>query len=159
MTRRVLVAVAVLAVGVLGGCGGDDGTGTTAPTAGGPVASAPPPAGAAATTTTGANTTSSAPAPVPGSAQVVGGGTAAAAEVTMQSSKYRPDSVRVSPGQVVKFTNGDGYAHTVTADNKAFDTGAAPGEAFGILFSAPGTYSYLCEIHGRGIMSGTVTVG
>jgi Cupredoxin-like domain len=60
-------------------------------------------------------------------------------------------------GQSVRWTNQDGAAHTVTADDGAFDSGSlAGGKSFSFAFDRVGTYAYHCNIHPG--MKGTVTV-
>ena len=55
------------------------------------------------------------------------------------------------------WTNGGQQAHTVTADNGAFDTESlAPGDSASLSFSTAGTFAYHCEIHPA--MTGTVVV-
>ena len=70
---------------------------------------------------------------------------------------FAPGSLSAEAGQSVTWTNQDGAAHTVTADDGAFDSGnLAGGEEFSFAFDEAGTYAYHCNIHPR--MKGTVTV-
>jgi plastocyanin len=67
------------------------------------------------------------------------------------------DSLSAEVGQSVRWTNQDGAAHTVTADDGAFDSGSlAGGKEFSFAFDGAGTYAYHCNIHPG--MKGTVTV-
>ena len=66
--------------------------------------------------------------------------------------------ITVAPGSVVTVTNGDGVAHTLTADGGLFDTGSFAGGT-NATFTAPGqpgTYTFFCQIHPS--MRGTLAV-
>ena len=55
----------------------------------------------------------------------------------------------VSAGAVVQVTNADAAAHTVTAEDGAFDTGSVDGGT-AASFTAPGvpgSYEFHCDIH------------
>ncbi len=63
----------------------------------------------------------------------------------------------VAPGSMISVTNNDKEAHTVTADNGAFDVTVAGGET--ATFAAPaeaGVYGFFCKFHGN--MKGSLTV-
>jgi plastocyanin len=65
-----------------------------------------------------------------------------------QSTGYEPAEVAVKVGQVVKWKNEGAEAHTVTAEDKSFDSGSmAPGAEFQFTFSKPGTFTYTCTPH------------
>jgi hypothetical protein len=65
--------------------------------------------------------------------------------------------VTVSVGDTVTWTNSDAQAHTATADNGSFDTGAiSNGASDSVTFSAAGTFPYHCSIHSE--MTGSVVV-
>jgi plastocyanin len=83
--------------------------------------------------------------------------TLAAGAVRIADFAFAPDSLRAEVGQSVRWTNQDGAAHTVTADDGAFDSGSlAGGKEFSFAFDRAGTYAYHCNIHPG--MKGTVTV-
>lgn len=73
------------------------------------------------------------------------------AVVTMEQSRFAPDSLDVAPGTEVTFENLDPYAHTVTAAEGStveFDSGQlGEGDTFVQTFDDAGTYEYFCEIH------------
>jgi plastocyanin len=72
------------------------------------------------------------------------GGTA----ITIKNFQFSPDPIVVKAGDTVTVTNDDGTAHTLTADDGAFDTGNLDGAARAtITVAAPGTYAYHCDIH------------
>jgi plastocyanin len=86
-----------------------------------------------------------------------GGSPGAAGAVRIADFAFAPGSLSAEAGQSVTWTNQDGTAHTVTADDGAFDSGnLAGGEEFSFAFDEAGTYAYHCNIHPR--MKGTVTV-
>ena len=64
----------------------------------------------------------------------------------------------VTPGEKVTVTNKDSVAHTVTANDKKFDTGdISPGKTATFTApSTPGRYPYICTIHQY--MTGMLTV-
>jgi plastocyanin len=79
------------------------------------------------------------------------------AAVTIQGFAFEPDTVEVSAGTTVTWTNGDTTQHTVTAGDGSFDSGVLPpGAAFSRTFDAAGTFAYACAIHPG--MTGTIVV-
>ena len=61
---------------------------------------------------------------------------------------YDPAVIRIKAGTPVTWTNGDAVAHTVTADEGAFDSGFLnPGQSWSFTFETPGTYTYYCTPH------------
>lgn len=122
-TRSVLVpSLALATVLLLGACGGDDDTD-----------------GDASADTSEASTSTTGAAAEPGDT------------VTIERSRFEPDTLEVTVGAEVAFENLDPYAHTVTsADDSpvAFDSGELPqDETFTQTFDEAGTYAYFCEIH------------
>jgi len=78
-------------------------------------------------------------------------------DVCMQDIAFAPDSVTVSAGDTVEWTNLDSTTHTVTADDDAFDSGdLGDGDTFEFTFDEAGEYTYHCSIHSS--MTGTVVV-
>ena len=86
---------------------------------------------------------------------------------------YTPNSVAVSSGSAVTWSNRSAVSHTVTrctvsacgtgggsgAAPASFDSGTInPGGQASISFSGAGSYTYYCTIHGYAGMHGTVTV-
>lgn len=98
---------------------------------------------------------------------------AAVVDMTNQLT-FAPDTVRVEPGQTVRWENGSVIVHTVTADpaeasmeeSVALPEGADPfdsgtldqDESFEHTFEVPGTYRYFCIPHEGTKMYGTVIV-
>jgi plastocyanin len=64
--------------------------------------------------------------------------------------KYSPQTVGISTGKAVTWTNKGGVSHTVTTKSgtpAAFDHTLSPGDTYTFTFSATGTYNYFCSIH------------
>lgn len=82
----------------------------------------------------------------------------AAVTVVIRNFAFIPANFTVPPGATVTVRNEDQMIHTVTADNRAFNTGNV---ARGVTttFTAPtrsGTYPYHCMFHNY--LGGTLTV-
>ena len=79
-------------------------------------------------------------------------------EVSMEGIKFVPDSVSVSVGDAVTWTNDDTVGHDVTGDDfKSGDAGAMQnGDTFVQTFDKAGTFNYVCTVHPG--MEGSVTV-
>jgi plastocyanin len=75
------------------------------------------------------------------------------AAVQIKTFQFTPDTVRVSAGTRVTWTNGDDIEHTVTAGtpeqrDPRFDGKlATKGARFDVTLEAPGTYTYFCDRH------------
>lgn len=146
MTRsphpRRLLAVAALCLLALGACGGEDDSGT---------------AGGGTTETTAAGGDAGAGAADKGGDEKAGGAAVEGDAVTIEEFQYKPADLKVKAGTKVTFTNKDSFAHTVTAKDKAYDSGnMEEGAVFEHTYDKPGTYDYFCAIHVY--MTGTVTV-
>jgi plastocyanin len=81
------------------------------------------------------------------------------AVVDMQGLANVPTEIHVAPGATVLWTNSSPLAHTVTADDGAFDSGNIDaGGTFSMTFDAPGFYTYYCAPHKTVGMLGVVVV-
>ena len=70
---------------------------------------------------------------------------------------FVPDPISITVGDSGTWTNEDGFAHTVTADDDSFDSGNLDsGATFEQTFDEAGEFAYHCNIHTQ--MSGTVSV-
>ncbi len=70
---------------------------------------------------------------------------------------YKPETVKVKAGTEVTWSNQDTFAHTVTADDKSFDSKNMEKDAtFKHRFDTAGTFKYFCAIHNY--MTGSVVV-
>lgn len=68
--------------------------------------------------------------------------------VTIQNFAFSPMTVTVNPGTTVQWTNLDGVAHTVTADNGSFTSGNInTNGTYSHTFTSAGTITYHCAIH------------
>lgn len=77
--------------------------------------------------------------------------------VTVENTAFSPSSLSVKAGDSVTWTFKDSFTHTVTADDKSFDSGGkTDGDTFEHTFPTAGTFTYKCTIHTT--MTGTVTV-
>lgn len=77
--------------------------------------------------------------------------------VLVRGMAFNPPEVQIRPGGHVTWQFNDRAPHTVTADNKSFDSGERGSGEFRLHFGEPGTYSYHCAIHPE--MKGRVIVG
>ena len=101
---------------------------------------------------------------VGGGANSSGGGSTSAASssssassVSMAGRAFSPGTVTIAAGGSVTFRNDDDRAHTVTADDGAFNSGPiGEGGTWKRTFKQAGTFSYLCAIHPE--MTGEVVV-
>ncbi|HYT71761.1 MAG TPA: plastocyanin/azurin family copper-binding protein [Gemmatimonadales bacterium] len=84
------------------------------------------------------------------------GGTVAS-EIRMAAYKFQTDSLTISAGQTVRWTNGDPVEHTVTFDGpEPGSPPIPPNGTFNHRFDAPGRYPYHCTPHPY--MKGVVVV-
>ncbi len=91
-------------------------------------------------------TPAAAATPVPASSGAASGPSAAA---SARDNVFDPPILTVSAGTTVTWTNSGAVPHTVTADDKKFDSGLLnPGQSFSQKFDTPGSYRYFCELHG-----------
>jgi plastocyanin len=76
---------------------------------------------------------------------------------TIQNVAFSPNPITVARGTTVTWTNLDGVAHTVTADDGSWGSGTlGHGATYSHVFTSPGSYPYHCAIHP--FMTGTVRV-
>jgi len=69
-------------------------------------------------------------------------------EVRIESFRFEPTTLNVTPGTVIVWTNQDSAPHTATAKDGSFDTGRLDkGDAGNVTFEKPGTFAYICDIH------------
>ena len=78
--------------------------------------------------------------------------------VTIADYNFSPQTVTLSVGETVTWTNSGPRDHTVTADDQSFDSGPlGVHDAFANVFDQAGTFTYRCAIHPTK-MGGTVIV-
>jgi len=83
---------------------------------------------------------------------------AATIDVDIVSFTFSPDTLTISKGDTVRWTNNDGIIpHTTTSDTAIWDSGTLTnGQQFSFTFDQVGTYPYHCSIHPS--MTATVIV-
>lgn len=141
MTMHVWFSVCAIALLLLlAACGGSSSptaTGGSTPTVAPTATPTPPPT----------------PTPMPTATEASASGNS----VTIANFAFSPQSLTVKVGTKVTWTNNDVATHTVTATNKAFDSGPlSNGKTFSFTFTKAGTYTYGCSIHTR--MQATIIV-
>jgi len=122
-------------------CGSSPAASTAAPTA----ASSLVPTGASTAAPTAATGTSS-------------GGGAASVPAEIRGFAFKPDTITITAGGTVTWTNGDNDPHTVTFDDSSVGSSGNlnKGATFSATFPSAGTFTYKCRIHPA--MKGTVVV-
>jgi len=131
--KRSLAVAAVLLL-MLAGCGSSSKKSSTTPS----------------TTASGGSKSTTAPA---------GGAKSSGNAIEIKGFAFSPDSLKVSAGTKVTWTNEDSADHTSSStDGPAkWDSGhLGKGKTFSFTFTKKGTYSYHCDIHTY--MTGTVDV-
>ena len=84
-------------------------------------------------------------------------GVAEGSKVTITDGAYDPAETTIKAGEAVTWKNGGQHAHTVTADDGSFDSGAVnPGLEWSYPFKKAGTFTYKCTQDPG--MKGTVKV-
>jgi plastocyanin len=138
--RRVLIALTMLAAaGMLAaGCGGNN-SGSGGSGSGGASATTAAPSG----TRGGRAYGGYGGGPTSSAAGTTTGGTA----VTIDNFAFSPTTLQVKVGQKVTWTNQQDVAHTVTADEGAFDHSMPAGARFAFAFIKAGSFAYHCTIH------------
>jgi plastocyanin len=105
------------------------------------------------------STTTSAASPSTGTqAQPTSGGaTGPSAAVTIKDKAFSPETLTVSVGTTVTWTNKDPMSHIVSARDRLFMSDLlGEGKSFSYTFTTAGTYEYYCTIHPT--MAGKVIV-
>jgi len=78
-------------------------------------------------------------------------------QVKIDNFSFAPQTLNISAGTTVTWTNSDDVPHNVVSTDKVFKSKTMDtDEKFSYTFSNPGTYKYYCSIHPR--MTGTVVV-
>lgn len=78
-------------------------------------------------------------------------------DVAIEDFLFSPSTITVTLGAAVRWTNNGFFAHTTTAQDLLWDSGAlTSGNSFTHTFNQPGTFDYVCSIHPE--MQGKVIV-
>ncbi|MBI2861359.1 MAG: cupredoxin domain-containing protein [Chloroflexi bacterium] len=83
------------------------------------------------------------------------------AAVSMQDYSFSPQTITITAGTTVTWTNVGKAPHTTTNNTTAptWDSGTvSPGQSFSRTFDTPGTFPYVCVFHQTFGMIGTVVV-
>ena len=82
---------------------------------------------------------------------------AGAVPVSIVGFAFDPAAITAAVGDVITFTNDDTTAHTATlVDGSCSTSVLGVGQAEGLVFTAPGSYPFRCDIHKQ--MTGTITI-
>jgi plastocyanin len=82
---------------------------------------------------------------------------AAIADVKIDNFSFAPDTLNVSVGTTVTWTNRDDIPHTVVSTDGIFKSKVRDtDEKFSYTFTKAGTYPYFCSVHPK--MTGKVVV-
>ena len=74
--------------------------------------------------------------------------TTAHANVDISGFAFVPQTLTVSVGTTVTWTNNDSVSHTITSNDNLFESGTiAKGATFSHTFEQKGTFNYHCSIH------------
>jgi plastocyanin len=77
--------------------------------------------------------------------------------VRIVDNAFRPRSLAIARGTVVRWVNRGSRSHTTTSNRNLWDSGTlAPGDTFRRRFRRAGTFRYHCEIHSG--MTARITV-
>jgi plastocyanin len=78
-------------------------------------------------------------------------------DVVIENMQFNPAQVTVHPGDRIVWVNKDLFPHTVTAVDKAFDSGSiASGASWSYVVRKKGDVAYSCTFHPT--MKGTIRV-
>lgn len=79
--------------------------------------------------------------------------------VSVADNSFQPQSLTITAGDTVVWTNNGSNPHTSTSDTGLWDSGTlSPGQTFSRVFDTPGTFPYHCAFHQGLGMVGTITV-
>ena len=79
------------------------------------------------------------------------------AEVKIDNFSFAPETIKVSVGTTVTWTNRDDIPHTVVSTDGVFKSKVRDtDEKFSYTFTKAGTYPYYCSVHPK--MTGKVVV-
>ena len=78
-------------------------------------------------------------------------------EAAIEGFAFVPGTIEIKVGTTITWTNNDSAPHTVTANDRSFDSGRMEqGQTFSFTFEEAGSFDYFCEYHPG--MSGTIVV-
>lgn len=84
-------------------------------------------------------------------------GGSGSARVRMVDERFRPRTITVARGTLVRWVNRGNQDHTTTSNSGLWSSGRVdPGDSFRRRFQQAGTFAYRCTIHPQ--MRGTIIV-
>ena len=79
-------------------------------------------------------------------------------DVTILNFIYSPDPITIDPGDTVRWTNLDTAQHSAVSVKEGFVSAVSgQNQSASVTFNDPGTFAYVCAVHGAS-MKGTVVV-
>jgi len=80
--------------------------------------------------------------------EAAAGGGEGATKAEMRTMTFAPNRIEIAAGTTVVWTNNDPLVHTITADDKSWDSGAIePGKTWSHTFAQAGEYAFHCTPH------------
>jgi len=67
--------------------------------------------------------------------------------ITIKDFDYAPRDIEAKVGDTITVVNADAASHTLTAEDKAFDTGPFGKETKTFTVSKAGKFTYSCTVH------------
>ena len=67
--------------------------------------------------------------------------------IAMKDDFFKPKTVTVARGTIIKWINRGESAHTTTARSGAWDRTLSTGQSFSRKFKKAGTFRYVCKFH------------
>lgn len=150
MRRLTFTLLTLLVTIALAACGSSAATTS-------PAASAAGSSPSAVASTSSPSAAAESPSSAAGFCTVAAAGATGAATVTIKNFAFTPDSVTASVGDTIVWTNNDSLAHTATVNSACTTAPLSSGTSAGLVFSAAGTYPYVCNIHPT-LMKGTIVI-
>ena len=82
-----------------------------------------------------------------------------AIRISVRDDFFSPSPQTVNAGQSIVWVWTGSNQHTVRFENLPISSGSAKASgSFAATLSASGSFTYYCEVHGKSVMSGTITV-
>lgn len=70
-------------------------------------------------------------------------------DITISNFSFDPQTITITAGTTVVWTNNDSIEHSIVSDNNQFPSSPrlSKGQAFSTLLTTKGTYNYHCGVH------------
>jgi plastocyanin len=153
--RRLAFIPAFVIAFLVAACSG----GSASPSASSGAPASPAGGAASAAASSGASTPASGGTSGGAACAAAPAGATAVVTVTVKDFKFSPQPVQAKVGDVIVWSNQDSAPHSATLDDGTCDTKTInSGAQAGLVFSAPGTYTYHCAIHPTQMKGYTIEV-